>query len=409
MAGISCNKCGFSMAGASDGQNQLCPRCGGWMEGSRTDATALQYPEPAVPADMPPSSPEGTEPLLSEQKSFRFHGTAREYFRIWIVNVFLTVVTLGVYAAWAKVRTRRYFYANTTLAEQSFDYLANPKAILKGNLIIGAGLLIYFLTRAFSPAATGIIILAFYLTLPFLIYKSLRFKARNSAFRNIRFRFLGTLGQSYKTYLLYPILIPVTLGLIVPYWAYRRKEYLFANLSFGNTPASFNGASRPFYRAYALAGLAVAGIFIAAAIVASLFPFYAWKGGPRAREFRLFVIVTSIAMGFCMVVIVPVVKQYLEARLANYCWGCTSVGAVRFSSTLKARRLALIYITNIIASIFSLGLLIPWAKVRRTRYVLESLTITTRGGLDNFTASIDQDVNSLGDTATDFFDLEIGL
>lgn len=44
---------------------------------------------------------------------FRFTGTARQYFGIWIVNLLLTLLTLGVYAARAKVRTKRYFYGNT--------------------------------------------------------------------------------------------------------------------------------------------------------------------------------------------------------------------------------------------------------------------------------------------------------
>ena len=39
-----------------------------------------------------------------------FTGNAGEYFKIWIVNIALTVVTLGVYSAWAKVRKLRYFY-----------------------------------------------------------------------------------------------------------------------------------------------------------------------------------------------------------------------------------------------------------------------------------------------------------
>ncbi len=40
---------------------------------------------------------------------FEFTGDGREYFRIWIVNVSLTVITLGIYSAWAKVRRMRYF------------------------------------------------------------------------------------------------------------------------------------------------------------------------------------------------------------------------------------------------------------------------------------------------------------
>ena len=45
----------------------------------------------------------------------RFTGTARDYFGIWLNNLALTVLTLGVYGAWAKVRRTRYFLGNTVV------------------------------------------------------------------------------------------------------------------------------------------------------------------------------------------------------------------------------------------------------------------------------------------------------
>src|SRR5437667_6745528 len=64
-----------------------------------------------------------------------FSASAGEYFRIWIVNLALTILTLGIYSAWAKVRKRRYFYAHTHIAGESFEYRGRPVAILKGRLI----------------------------------------------------------------------------------------------------------------------------------------------------------------------------------------------------------------------------------------------------------------------------------
>src|SRR5260370_7326098 len=63
-----------------------------------------------------------------------FTADAGEYFRIWIVNLALTIVTLGIYSAWAKVRKRRYFYGHTRVAAESFEYRASPIAILQGRL-----------------------------------------------------------------------------------------------------------------------------------------------------------------------------------------------------------------------------------------------------------------------------------
>src|SRR5512132_4595905 len=77
----------------------------------------------------------------------QFTGQAGEYFKIWIVNLCLSVVTLGIYSAWAKVRRKRYFYGSTLLQGSSFEYLGNPVAILKGRLIVLAAFTAYALLK----------------------------------------------------------------------------------------------------------------------------------------------------------------------------------------------------------------------------------------------------------------------
>src|SRR5882724_3038436 len=80
-----------------------------------------------------------------------FTATTGEYFRIWIVNLALTVVTLGIYSAWAKVRKRRYFYSHTRIDGEGFEYLANPIAILKGRLIAFALFGAFYAVSHFAP------------------------------------------------------------------------------------------------------------------------------------------------------------------------------------------------------------------------------------------------------------------
>ena len=69
-----------------------------------------------------------------QEHAFEFTGKGWEYFRIWIVNLLLTILTLGVYSAWAKVRRLQYFYRNTRLDGASFEYHGTPIAILKGRV-----------------------------------------------------------------------------------------------------------------------------------------------------------------------------------------------------------------------------------------------------------------------------------
>src|SRR6266700_1306924 len=126
--------------------------------------------------------------------SLRFTGEAGEYFRIWIVNLCLSVVTLGIYSAWAKVRRKRYFYGNTLLEDAAFEYLADPKAILKGRIIVVAAFAVYSVAGQINPLAGPLLGLVLLGVLPWLIVRALRFNAVNSAHRNVRFAFTASAG-----------------------------------------------------------------------------------------------------------------------------------------------------------------------------------------------------------------------
>jgi uncharacterized membrane protein YjgN (DUF898 family) len=75
---------------------------------------------------MSVESPASDSGNASRIAPFEFTSTGREYFGIWIVNILLTVLTLGIYSAWAKVRRNRYVYGNTRLLGSGFDYHAQP-------------------------------------------------------------------------------------------------------------------------------------------------------------------------------------------------------------------------------------------------------------------------------------------
>lgn len=394
-----CLNCGHSIDATQAGA--YCPRCGNRME--------LGLPRQGEARSESAQPPRGTA-SNSEPNRYKpaFTGNAGEYFRIWIVNTFLTILTLGIYAPWAKVRNRRYFYKNTLLDGHSFDYTADPVAILKGYLIIGVGVLLYYLTGVYDPRFSFIFVLLFYLMLPFLIYKSLRFFARNSTYRNIRFRFLGTLGTSFSTYLLYPLLIPFTLGLIIPGWAFQKKKYFFDNMAYGASSNSFHGRPGPFYKVYLLAVLILFGIFFIGGIAAAVvLPAMVDTLGKEAVQSSA--VAFGIVVYLVMLVVMTFFQQYIYAWETNYSWGQSRLDTVRFQSTLKATKLIWIRITNILAIIFSLGLLAPWARVRRTRYVLDNLTVITAQNLDDFTSAVEPDVGAYGDAATDLFDFDIGL
>ncbi len=385
---MACQHCGAALAATftpSGSGTGVCLECG------VAPLTDIFSYERAERTEVPP----GTHPLT-------FTGTGSEFFRIWIVNVFLTVVTLGIYNAWAKVRTRRYFYAHTHLAGHSFDYLANPINILKGNTVVAAGLILYNYTDAFAPLWSLLLMGAFALVFPFLAYQSLRFRTRYSAYRNIRFHFHGTLKESYHVFLGLPLLLPFTLGLLFPYMLSRQKEYALGRFAFGTTRSKFYGGPGMFFKVYLLAALMGIGAYALFALGFLT---------PILSDYNTLPTFVGIALTYLVAItIFSFIQEYIFVNITNYCWAETWLGKVSFSSTLRTRDLAWIRLTNLFAMLVSLGLLIPWAKVRRTRYIVEHLAVVMReGDLDDFVADESDYESSLGEVATDAFDLEIGL
>ena len=148
---------------------------------------------------MEPSSPGQSFAL----EPVRFTGSGAEYFGIWIVNLLLTIVTLGIYSAWAKVRRLQYFYRHTELAGSSFDFHGRPIKILIGRVIALLMLFAYNYSVRIQSGWTLIIFCLIAFAMPALLRNSLRFRLYNTSWRGVRFHFRGSVGRAYRVFLLY--------------------------------------------------------------------------------------------------------------------------------------------------------------------------------------------------------------
>ncbi|MDQ8199076.1 YjgN family protein [Pelagicoccus enzymogenes] len=342
---------------------------------------------------------------------FSFTGQTGEYFRIWIVNMLLTLVTLGFYTPWARVRTRRYFHANTHLDGHAFDYLAKPINILWGYLIVLFIVGGYYAAGFFNPMFTIPFFLIYVFAGPWVVYKAMRFKAHNTSYRNVRFQFSGTVGDAYVIYLAMALLIPFTAGLIIPYWIMKQKEYFYKNLSFGGRKFDFTPQAGEYYVTYIVAAVITVGIYGLVIFGAMMTVFAgaglgAAEGGepPDAAVFG-FLFALYLPMIFGMVF----VQIYVYVSLFNYNLGRLLVQQTAFKSSLKVGRFYWISLTNIFATVFSLGLLAPWAAIRKTRYLAESVELNhPETGFGEFVVQAGEDQSSIGDAAADMFELDIG-
>ncbi len=324
---------------------------------------------------------------LPAKLPFEFSGNGSEYFRIWIVNILLTIATLGIYSAWAKVRNRSYFYGNTRVHGAAFEYLASPKQILKGRAIVGGVLIVYSLLSAFLPFVEVAFLAVFTLAFPWLVTRALAFNARHSAWRNIRFGFTSTYKEAFKVYMLWPALAMLTLGILAPYAFYRQRRYLVENSSCGQTRFTFQATGRDYYRIFMLLSLwtiAVVALFVVAAMV----------------FMPLAILALPIYLcGFA----------FFTVKTGNLFYNASRLGAHRLASVMEVKGYVRLVLTNTLLTALTLGFFHPWARVRTTNYRLHHLSLVPSGDLESFVAGEQAQVGALGDASADLFDFDFGL
>jgi len=335
---------------------------------------------------------------------FTFTGRTADYFRIWSVSLFLSLLTLGVYSAWGKVRKRRYLYAHTRLDGSGFEYRASPIAILKGRIIA----LVLFGGIAFSGHFLWFVQAAFIALLvlltPWIVVASSRFNARNSSWRNVAFAFDGTIREAAKVLLAFGAIVIVTLGLAYPWFRMRRARFIVERHRFGATPFTADMETGGFIVAYLLAflmmtGAAVlmaAGIGVGAAIASGANP-----GQPSPLFF-------FVPMGVLYTAYL-VVFAFLQARIGNLTMNGAILGSLRCRSTLRARDLTWLYLSNIVAVIGTVGLAVPWVTVRMARYRARRLCIVGTAPLTSFAAAAGAVGTATGSEVGDLFNVDVSL
>ncbi len=370
-------------------QPVLPPSGDAWGETS----AAPVVPDMAAPA-FPKAAAAARESAEKRHLPFEFTGTGGEFFRIWIVNLLLSIITLGIYSAWAKVRTNRYFHGNTRLDGNSFEYLADPLKILKGRLIAFALLLVYSMADFVSPFLSPVLGLLFFLALPWIIVRSLSFRNHNTAWRGVRFGFDGSVASAAKVFVLWPLAGMLSLGLLIPLSMQRQRRFVVENSRYGATPFVFSAGAKPFYK---LIGVCLLIIIIGGFAAALL------SGGGRMEE-------EGSALPF-----IPIAIAYLGA----FAWfTCASANIIYRHSALADHRLDADYrigsylklmLLNVLGMLLTAGFFYPWAKVRTARYAAEHISLHATGSLDSFVADQRAAASATGGEIGDLFDVDIGL
>lgn len=365
-----------------------------------------------------PSDDQTPAPPQAHELKLEFRGQAAEYFRLWAVNLCLTLLTLGIYSAWAKVRKKRYFYSHTTLDGTPFQYLGQPVPILKGRLVAVALFALYYLADNFFTAILPYVLALGVALAPWVIVRSAAFNARYSAYRNMTFRFDGNYLGALKTLYwlgIIPLLVAGTLfewwgnlyigaaaylvaGLFFPWWIRRLKNFIVGHTRFGNVPGRFAATGRQFFRIYAASSLI---LLLAGIVTAALFG--TLLGNLKQSSQAILWASAPIYIGYVLAF------AYVQAHSSNLVWNHTRLGPLRFRSTLTGIGLMKLYIGNALGIVVSLGLLTPWAVMRTLKYRVDNMHVAQNDALSAFQGSGAETVLAAGGEVGELFDVDLSL
>jgi uncharacterized membrane protein YjgN (DUF898 family) len=324
----------------------------------------------------------------------KFTGSASEYFGIWIVNVLLTIVTIGIYSAWAKVRRNRYFYGNTVLLGRAFEYHATGKQIFLGRAIVFAGLVIINVITTINPLFSLITTLVILVALPWLIMRGLRFNARVTSYRNVRFDFVGGAGGAFATVILGSLLAVVSFGLLAPFSSRWLNRYVFNNFRYGDRPFHTDPRIGALYGALlipalmVLLGAVVLGVIGLGAVGAAA-PLFDHAGADDPQAGVAIVGLVYLAL-FGAFIVYGLAALVYRAAVHNIVWSSMTIdGRHQLKSDLGRRRYAWIAISNLLVTICTLGLMRPWAAVRLARYIVEHTAVRVEGEIGDVATAIE--------------------
>jgi uncharacterized membrane protein YjgN (DUF898 family) len=333
------------------------------------------------------------------EAGFQFTGSAGEYFRIWVVNTLLSVLTLGAFSAWAKVRRKQYFYRNTWVDGSNFDYVGSPTAILRGRSLAVFLLAALFAARQYGGALYVSAIVAGLVLTPCVLVSSFAFNARNSLYRNIPFAFVGHTRAAFFVYAKAVAVYVLSCGVGYPFVAFSATRFALTHHRFGELQFQWSATVGRYFGAYILA------FSLTLPVYAALLAFAAWvrmRGMPHESSV---VLLCGLVIFYCYL-LVP--AAFLRARLLNLRYGGLRIGDHLLMAELRGGEVLALYVTNTVAIVASLGLLIPWARVRMAAYEASRLTLHVDGALD-LSAKPGGAGEALGEGLSDLGDFELGV
>jgi len=310
-------------------------------------------------------------------RQITFYGEGAKLFGIYIVNLLLTIITLGLYYPWAKASVLRYVYQETEFEGSRFAFHGTGREMFKGFIkAIGIFIVLYALLILAIFTKNNVIIsfgfLFFYaailLLVPIAIHGSLKYRMSRTSWRGIHFGYRGDLKEFIQQFVIGGLLTIATLGIYSFWFTINLRRYIFGNIRFGNISFSYLGDGKEYFM------LNLKGYFLS---FITLGIYFFWF-----------------------------VKD-LFAYFINNMRMDQNGNILNFRSTATAGGYFRLIFGNMLIVIFTLGLGTPWATVRTLNFIFANVIID---GVLDADAILQTEMDYKDATGEDISDMmDIGL
>lgn len=327
-----------------------------------------------------------------------FSGESLAYLKLWLVNLLLSIVTLGIYSAWAKVRNNQYLFGHTSVEGHRLQYLATPMQILRGRMIAVLVFAAYLVLSSLNPALSILMTLLFLIAMPWLILQGLRFTLRMTAYRNVRFSFDASYGGILVHFILLPLIGVFTLYLAMPWVIQRIQKFIYDNVSYGGLRFSLPSSAGYYYKVILLCLLVVIGAgVILAVLMGGIFI------GDANPELILPLFALLMFLNFA-------IAGLYQSMIRNHIMNCLHLGTlVSFRSNLNPLSFTWLMLTNALLLILTLGLAYPVTQIRKNRMLADATEVQLQEGIDQLVNTVASSDSAIGEEAAGLFDTDLSL
>ncbi|GJL71655.1 MAG: hypothetical protein NMNS01_08540 [Nitrosomonas sp.] len=339
--------------------------------------------------------------VLKEIKQVIYDSRTEQVYKIWLLNLFMNIMTLGIYSFWGKTRLRQYIVGSFSLHGDRFEYTGTGKELFFGFLkavTVLLGIYAPFMIATLNApdaAWPALFLITVIYVIPVALYSALRYRLSRLDWRGIRFRLTGSSLNYANLYIWRGVLDIISLGILLPYSDIKKYRHKVENSSYGDIPFSFEGHGKNLMNihlaTYAIAIGLLFMMLLGLQLIAVSFPYtdfsmapqgisaLAVQSMPEENSLPLLseksVFITAVTFILLPFLLFPLVRLMYKTALIHEMINHSHVAGIGFRSTVTTLALVKLKLGNFFIIIGTLGIGAPYIMQRNLRFFANHMQI----------------------------------